>query len=140
MDVHPSLPESWWLALSASQISGEQPDWHLHLIRSSFVPPPDFREARELTRFRRQLIQARTSIRNEVIRLLARQGITLSDVLSDVFGVSGMAILEALAEGRSVLDDLPKLIHYRLRPKLAALGAAAQVRQEREVSGPRRGV
>ncbi len=96
------------------------------LIRSSFVPPPVFREARELTRFRRQLVQARTSIRNEVIRLLARQGITLSDVLSDVFGVSGMAILEALTEGRSVLADLPKLIHYRLRPKLAALGAALE--------------
>jgi hypothetical protein len=34
MDVHPNLPESCWLALSASQNSGEQPDWHLQLAES----------------------------------------------------------------------------------------------------------
>ena len=47
------------------------------LIRPSFVPKPEFREARELTRCRRQLIHARTSIRNEITRLLAHQGIPL---------------------------------------------------------------
>jgi len=96
------------------------------LIRSSFIPPPEFRNARELTRFRRQLIQARTAMRNEVQRLLARQGITLGTVLSNVFGVSGMAILVALAEGRSVLDELPKLIHRSVIGKLAMLSAALE--------------
>lgn len=96
------------------------------LIRASFVPPVEFREARELTRFRRQLIQARSGIRNETLRLLARQGITLSDVLSNVFGASGMAILKALAEGRSVLEELPSLVHHSVKGKLGALTAALE--------------
>ena len=90
------------------------------------MPTPEFREARELTRFRRQLIQARSSIRNEVLRLLARQGITLSDVLSNVFGASGMAILQALAEGRSVVEELPSLVHRSVKGKLGALTAALE--------------
>jgi transposase len=96
------------------------------LIRGSFIPPPEFRDARELTRFRRQLIRARTSMRNEIQRLLARQGIPLGAVLSNVFGVSGMAILEALAEGRSVIDELPKLIHRSVCGKLPMLNAALE--------------
>ncbi|MBL0312797.1 MAG: IS110 family transposase [Holophagaceae bacterium] len=96
------------------------------LIRPSFVPKQEFRDARELTRFRRQLIQARTSMRNEVQRLLARQGVTLGTVLSNVFGTSGMAILESLAEGRSVVDELPKLIHHSVKKKLGMLTAALE--------------
>jgi transposase len=96
------------------------------LIRASFVPPQEFREAREFTRFRKQLIQARTSIRNEIQRLLARQGITFGTVLSDVFGASGMAILEALAAGRSVLEELPGLIHRSVQKKLPMLSAALE--------------
>lgn len=96
------------------------------LIRGSFVPPPEFRDARELTRFRRQLIQARTAVRNEIQRLLARQGITFGTVLSNVFGASGMAILEALTEGRSVLEELPKLVHRSVKAKLPMLSAALE--------------
>jgi transposase len=96
------------------------------LIRPSYVPRPEFRDARELTRFRKQLIQARTAMRNEVQRLLARQGITLGTVLSNVFGTSGMAILEALAEGRSVVEELPKLVHWSVQKKLGMLTAALE--------------
>jgi transposase len=96
------------------------------LIRGSFVPPPEFRDARELTRHRRQLIQARTAIRNEIQRLLARQGITFGTVLSNVFGASGMAILEALAEGRCVLKELPKLVHRSVKVKVPMLSAALE--------------
>lgn len=69
------------------------------LIRPSYVPKAEFRAARELTRCRRQLINARTGIRNEISRLLAHQGIQLGTdgALSNIFGASGMAILEALA-------------------------------------------
>jgi transposase len=96
------------------------------LIRPSFVPPPEFREARELARFRRQLVHARSTIRNEVLRLLARQGITLAGVLSNVFGASGTAILNALAEGRAVIDLLPTLIHRSVKGKVVALTAALE--------------
>ncbi len=98
------------------------------LIRPSYVPTREFREARELTRSRRQLINARTRIRTEVSRLLAHQGIALrtAEGLSNVFGASGMAILEALAEGRSILDDLPKLLHRSVKHKAGVLTAALE--------------
>ena len=98
------------------------------LIRPSYVPKAEFRDARELTRCRRQLIDARTSIRNEVSRLLAHQGIQLktNEALSNIFGASGMAILEALAEGRSVLKELPKLLHRSVKHKVDIIGAALE--------------
>ena len=96
------------------------------LIRPSYVPTPEFREARELTRSRRQLMEARTTVRNEIQRGLACKGITLGNVLSNVFGVSGMGILEALAEGRSVIEELPKLVYRSVKGKLPALTAALE--------------
>lgn len=98
------------------------------LIRPSYVPKAEFREARELTRCRRQLVNARTAIRNEITRLLAHQGIPLGSegLLSNLFGVSGMGILEALAEGRDVLAELPKLLYRNVRNKQEVLGAALE--------------
>jgi transposase len=96
------------------------------LIRPSFVPKPEFRDARELTRFRRQLIHERTRVRNEVQRLLARQGITLGKELSNVFGASGMAILESLVESRNVLMELPRLVHRGVKKGLDVISAALE--------------
>jgi len=95
-------------------------------IKPSFVPPPEFRDARELARARRQLIQERTSIRNEIQRLLARAGITLGDLVSNVFGVSGMNILEALAEGKSIQEELPGCLRSTLKSKLTPIAAALE--------------
>ncbi len=98
------------------------------LIRPSFVPKAEFRDARELTRSRRQLVNARTGVRNEITRLLARQGLPIGadGLLSDIFGVSGMGILEALAEGRDVLSELPKLLYRGVKKKRELLGAALE--------------
>jgi len=95
-------------------------------IRPSFVPPPEFRDARELARARRQLINARTSMRNEIQRLLARSGITLGDLVSNVFGVSGMNILEALAQGKSIQEELPGCLRTKLKSKLTPIAAALE--------------
>ena len=95
-------------------------------IKPSFVPPPEFRDARELARARRQLIEERTSIRNEIQRLLARAGITLGDLVSNVFGVSGMNILEALAEGKCIQDELPGCLRTTLKSKLTPIAAALE--------------
>jgi len=98
------------------------------LIRPSFVPTAEFRDARELTRARRQLINARTRTRNEITRLLAHQGIPLGTegLLSNIFGASGMGILEALAEGRDVLAELPKLLHRSVKGKSEVISAALE--------------
>ena len=66
-------------------------------------------------------------MRNEILCLLARQGIPFGTMLSSVLRVSGMAILEALTEGRSVLDELPKLIDRSILGKLPMLSAALEV-------------
>jgi transposase len=95
-------------------------------IKRSFVPPPEFRDARKLARFRRQLIQARTTISNEIQRTLAESGITLAAWVSDILGVSGMAILEALAAGKSIQDELPDCLKTSLKKKMAPIAAALE--------------
>ncbi len=64
------------------------------LVAKSFVPPPAIRDLRELVRHRRTLIETRTATRNRVLKLLEAANIKLSGVASDVFGVSGLAMLE----------------------------------------------
>lgn len=95
-------------------------------IKASFVPPPEFRDARKLARLRRQLIQARTGITNEIHRTLAESGITLAAWVSDINGVSGMAILEALAEGKSIKDELPNCLKTTLKAKIVPIEAALE--------------
>ena len=95
-------------------------------IKRSFVPPPEFRDARRLARFRRQLIQARTTISNEIQRTLAESGITLAAWVTDILGVSGMAILEALAKGKSIQDELPNCLKTTLKQKSAPIAAALE--------------
>lgn len=95
-------------------------------IKRSFVPPPEFRDARKLARLRRQLIQARTTISNEIQRTLAESGITLAAWVSDVLGVSGMAILEALVEGKSIQDELPDCLKTSLKKKMVPIAAALE--------------
>lgn len=78
----------------------------LGMIRPSYVPPPDLRELRDLLRTQRKLIQQRTAERNRTQNLLERCNLKLGQVVSDVFGVSGMAMLRALAQGQTEPDAL----------------------------------
>src|SRR6266496_1245131 len=65
------------------------------LLRSSFVPPEPIRELRDLTRYRKKLIQQRAAEANRVQKFLETANIKLSSVATDVLGVSGRAILDA---------------------------------------------
>jgi hypothetical protein len=66
------------------------------LLRSSFVPPAEIRELRDLTRYRKRLIQTHTAECQRVQKVLEDAGIKLDSVASDVLGVSGRAMLRAL--------------------------------------------
>src|SRR5919206_227985 len=101
------------------------------LIGKSFVPPPAVRDLRELVRFRRALIETRTAERNRLLKLLESAGVKLAGVASDVFGVSGTAMLKALAEGAAEPAAMADLARGRMRRKLEALAAAldGQVRE-----------
>lgn len=94
------------------------------LIRSNFVPPAPIRQLRQLTRFRRKLIQTRTSAQLRVQKLLEATNIKLGSVASEVFGVSGTLMLQHLAAGVTDPALLAALAKGRLRSKIPQLRAA----------------
>jgi transposase len=91
------------------------------LIAKSFVPPAPLRELRELLRYRRKLIEAQAAERNRLLRLLETANIKLASVMSDVFGVSGRAMLKALIAGSAAPEEMAALARGQLRRKHAAL-------------------
>jgi hypothetical protein len=71
------------------------------LLKPSFVPPKPIRELRDLTRYRRKLVEAQATERNRLRKVLEGANIKLSSVATDVFGVSGRLMLRALIEGKT---------------------------------------
>jgi len=94
------------------------------LLRGSFVPPVPIRELRDLTRYRKGLIHDRTRVANRLHKALEDAGVKLASVASDILGVSGRAMLEALAHGTTDPEILAQLARGRLRGKLPALRSA----------------
>jgi transposase len=76
------------------------------LIRASFIPPLAIRELRDLTRHRKSLVRDRVKATNRVHKLLETANIKLANVISDVLGVSGRAMLDALAAGETDAEHL----------------------------------
>ncbi len=100
------------------------------LIRRSVVPPGPIRALRDLVRFRRKLVESRTTERNRVLKLLETANLKLASVISDVFGVSGMRMLRAVAAGPAEPTTLADQACGALRTKRAALIAALTGRVE----------
>ena len=94
------------------------------LVRGSFVPPQPIRELRDLTRYRKVLIQERAREANRLHKVLQDAGIKLASVATDILGVSGRAMLEALGRGTTDPAVLAELARGRLRAKLPALRQA----------------
>jgi transposase len=98
------------------------------LIKPSFVPPPAIRELRDLVRLRRSLAQARTTERNRALKLPETANIKLASVASEVFGVSGMAMLEALVANKAAPAEMAELARGKLRCKREPLALALEGR------------
>ncbi|WP_107076037.1 IS110 family transposase [Micromonospora sp. MH33] len=94
------------------------------MIRPSFVPPPPIRMLRDLTRYRVDLVAQAGAERNRVEKLLEDAQIKLSVVVSDLFGVSGRAMMAALIAGRRDPKSLAQLARSSLRRKIPALEEA----------------
>jgi transposase len=108
--------DAWWLA-------------HLlrhAMIRPSFIPPRAVRELRDLTRRRRQLLHDATSERNRIEKVLEDANIKLSSVLSDLFGVSGQMMLDALLEGKASPSEIAQLAQRQARRRIPELTAALE--------------
>src|ERR1700681_874994 len=83
--------DAWWLA---------------HLLRHgmvtpSFIPPRPQRQLRDLTRRRKKMLSAASSEKNRIAKILEDANVKLGSVLSDLFGVSGQRMLEALLQGKA---------------------------------------
>jgi len=91
------------------------------LVRSGFVPPPPIRRLRDLTRYRAALVAERTREKQRVEKLLEDAGIKLSVFVSDLFGVSGRAMLAALVDGERDPEVLAGYARGRMRPKIPDL-------------------
>jgi transposase len=91
------------------------------MLRPSFVPPRPIRQLRDVARYRADLVAARTAEKQRVEKLLEDAQIKLSVVASDIFGVSGRAMLAALIAGERDPKVLAQLARTRLRAKLGPL-------------------
>jgi transposase len=91
------------------------------LVRPSFVPPPAIRRLRDLTRYRSALTAERTREKQRVEKVLEDAGIKLSVFVSDMFGVSGRAMLAALIAGERNPRVLAEYARARMRTKIPVL-------------------
>src|SRR4029450_918237 len=94
------------------------------MLRPPFVPPRPIRQLREVARYRADLVAARTAEKQRVEKLLEDAQIKLSVVASDIFGVSGRAMLAALIAGERDPKRLAQLARARMRAKLSLLAEA----------------
>lgn len=96
------------------------------LLRGSFVPPRPIRELRDLTRARASFAQERSRIINRIEKTLEDPNLKLGVVISDVAGVSGRAMLEAIISGEQDPDKLAEMARGTLRNKIPQLRLALQ--------------
>lgn len=94
------------------------------MIRPSFVPPPEIRRLRDLTRYRVDLVNACTAEKNRAEKLLEDAGIKLSVVAAELFSVSGRDMMRALIAGERDPKVLAQLARSRMRSKIGQLEEA----------------
>jgi transposase len=96
------------------------------LLKPSFVPDRQQRELRDLTRQQTKLVQQRNAVDNRIQKVLETANIKLGSVATDVMGVSGRKILEALIAGEKDVSTLADLAEKRLRQKIPQLQRALE--------------
>lgn len=98
------------------------------LLKASFIPPAPVRHLRELTRYRKSLVQERAQEVNRLHKVLETANIKLASVASDVLGKSGRDMLEALIQGTTDVEVLAELARGTLRKKIPQLQTALEGR------------
>ncbi len=98
------------------------------LLRGSFIPVRPQRELRDLTRHRTQLVGEQTRVANRLHKVLEDANIKLGSVASDILGVSGRAMIQALMEGEQEAAKLADMAQGQLRGKIPELERALEGR------------
>jgi transposase len=93
-------------------------------LEGSYVPRTELRVLRDLTRYRVKLVEHQCSVACRIQKLLEQCNIKLASVATNVLGVSGTAMLHALAQGETNPERLADMAKMQLRKKLAALQLA----------------
>jgi transposase len=86
-------------------------------IKPSYIPCREIRDIRELTRTHVKFTHARTALKNKVHKILQRAGLRISGVLSDIFGKSGIIILNGIMDGKSIEQIFSELKDNRIKNK-----------------------
>lgn len=94
------------------------------LLRPSFIPPIEIREIRELVRHRHTLVAVQTAVSNRILKVIESANIKLAQVASDALGVSGRAMLRALADGELDTCKMAHMARGALKEKEAQLQRA----------------
>ncbi len=105
------------------------------LVRPSFVPPPEIRRLRDLTRLRKAQINERARSIQRLEKVLQDAGIKLTSVASQTYSKSARAMLDALLSGVTDPDELAQLAKARMRSKIPQLREALASRFEIEHHG-----
>lgn len=111
--------DAWWLA---------------HLLRHgmvtpSFIPARPQRQLRDLTRRRKKMLSAASSEKNRIAKILEDANVKLGSVLSDLFGVSGQLMLEALLQGKAEPQQIAAFAKGAAQKKMPQLTAALEQHQ-----------
>lgn len=96
------------------------------LLKSSFIPDRQQRELRDLTRQQTKLVQQRNAVGNRIQKVLETANIKLGSVVSDVMGVSGRKMIEALMAGEKDVVVVADLAQRKLREKIPQLQRALE--------------
>ena len=94
------------------------------LLRGSFIPPKDIRQLRDMTRYKRKLVQTISAEKNRVQKILEDANIKLSSVVSNTSGVSASLMIEELMKGQMSAKEMSELARGRLVPKKELLKEA----------------
>ena len=94
------------------------------LVRSSFVPPTQIQDLRDLTRYRVELTQAQSRVANRIQKVLEQSNVKLSSVASDTLGMSGRLMIQAIIDGEDDTERLADLARGKLRHKIPELQVA----------------
>ena len=103
---------------------------HLHrhgLLQGSFLPRREVVELRDLTRRRKKLLSALAAEKNRIQKVLETANVKIGSVASDVFGVSGQAMISVLLSAKAVTaEQIAELSQRRLRHRIADLTEALE--------------
>lgn len=94
------------------------------LLKGSFIPSRHIRELRDLTRYKRKIVEQISSEKNRIHKLLEDANIKLSSVVSDLSGATATKIIDAMIDGQDDVSELVKLRHGKMQSSIKELASA----------------